>query len=155
VNYITKQGAYALQRELTHLRTVDRPKIVREVSDAAAQGDRSENAEYIYGKKKLREIDRRMRFLKKRLDDAHLVDPSERKNEAKVFFGATVELVDEHGRQRKVQIVGVDEIDVDAGKISYVSPLGAQLLKKEVGDTFVLRSLNGNVEYEITSVAYL
>jgi transcription elongation factor GreB len=155
VNYITKVGAHAMQAELTRLRNVDRPKIVREVQDAAAQGDRSENAEYIYGKKKLREIDRRMRFLKKRLDDAEVLDPSTRKGEERIFFGATVELEDEDGNTKRVQIVGVDEVDVSQGKISYASPIGAQMLRKKAGDSFTLRSLNGELEYTIVSVDYV
>jgi transcription elongation factor GreB len=155
VNYITKTGAHVLQAELTRLRSVDRPKIVREVSDAAAQGDRSENAEYIYGKKKLREIDRRMRFLKKRLDDAEVLDPSTRTGEQRIFFGATVELEDEDGNKKRVQVVGVDEVDVGQGKISYASPLGAQMLRKKAGDSFNLRSLNGELEYTILRVEYL
>jgi transcription elongation factor GreB len=155
VNYITKAGANLLQSELTRLRSIDRPKIVREVSDAAAQGDRSENAEYIYGKKKLREIDRRMRFLKKRLDDAEVLDPSTRKGEERVFFGATVELLDEDDNTKHVQIVGVDEVDATHGKISYASPLGAQMLRKKVGDSFTLRSLNGELEYTIVRVDYI
>lgn len=153
MNYITKQGV--LQAELTRLRSVDRPKIVREVSDAAAQGDRSENAEYIYGKKKLREIDRRMRFLKKRLDDAEVVDPSTRRGEVRAFFGATVTLEDEDGNEKQVQIVGVDEVDATTGKISYASPLGAQMLRKQAGDSFILRSINGEIEYSIVKVEYL
>lgn len=144
-----------LQAELTRLRSVDRPKIVREVSDAAAQGDRSENAEYIYGKKKLREIDRRMRFLKKRLDDAEVVDPSTRRGEVRAFFGATVTLEDEDGNEKQVQIVGVDEVDATTGKISYASPLGAQMLRKQAGDSFILRSINGEIEYSIVKVEYL
>jgi transcription elongation factor GreB len=155
LNYITRQGALRLQAELTRIRTVDRPKIVREVSDAAAQGDRSENAEYIYGKKKLREIDKRMRFLKKRLDDAEVLDPSTRKGEERVFFGATVELEDEDGNLRTVQIVGVDEVDVSQGKISYASPLGAQMLRKKAGDTFTLKAQSGEVEYSVLRVAYI
>src|SRR5262249_16551195 len=109
-NYITPAGYKRLVDELIDLRTVQRPKIVQEVCDAAAQGDRSENAEYIYGKRKLREIDRRMRFLGKRIDAAVVVDPSEKRG-AKVFFGATVILEDDDGNGQEVQLVGEDEID--------------------------------------------
>jgi transcription elongation factor GreB len=154
VNYITKRGVLALQAELTHLRTTVRPKIVREVTEAAAQGDRSENAEYIYGKKKLREIDKRMRFLKKRIDDAEVLDPSARAGETRVFFGATVTVEDEDCKVRILQIVGIDEVDVTAGRVSYASPIGAQMLRKRAGDNFTLKALNGETEYTILAVLY-
>src|ERR1700722_2263630 len=117
-NYIPPDGARRLSEELGRLRTVERPKTVQEVSDAAAQGDRSENAEYIYGKKRLREIDRRMRFLTKRLESAQVVDPKQQKGD-KVFFGATVELEDEDGGRSVYRIVGEDEVDGGAGQISW------------------------------------
>lgn len=153
-NYITKEGALRLQAELTRLRTVDRPKIVREVADAAAQGDRSENAEYIYGKKKLREIDRRMHWLIKRIDAAEILDPKERAHQDQVFFGATVDLEDEDGNTRTLQIVGVDEVDADQGKISYVSPLGRAMLKRKTGESFAFHKPNGEIEYTILAVRY-
>ena len=110
-NYITKEGAKRLQDELAHLRSKERPKVVQEVSDAAAQGDRSENAEYIYGKKRLREIDRRMRFLTKRLEAAAVVDPRADAG-GKVVFGAWVDLEDENGDAKTYRIVGEDEIGI-------------------------------------------
>jgi transcription elongation factor GreB len=136
--YLTKEGADALQAEIDDLRR-QRPKIVQEVSDAAAQGDRSENAEYIYGKKKLREIDRRMRFLLKRFDDVVIIDTKTRVGETKIFFGATVQVEDEDGIQKVFQLVGRDEIDAKLGKISFESPMGKAMLGKAVGDTFVVR----------------
>ena len=124
-NYITPPGYKRLVDELVHLRTIARPKIVQEVSDAAAQGDRSENAEYIYGKRKLREIDRRMRFLGKRIDAAVVVDPAEKRGASdRVFFGATVLVEDDDGAEQELQLVGEDEIDAARKKISWRSPIG-------------------------------
>ena len=155
-NYITRGGAKKLQEELVQLRTKQRPKVVQDVADAAAQGDRSENAEYIYGKKKLREIDRRIHLLTKRLESAHVVDPEQRPAELRdrIFFGATVEVEDEDGGRARYQIVGADEIDTSRGRISYRSPLGFALLKKREGDTVVLRRPSGEVELTIVSIAY-
>ncbi|MFS8068247.1 MAG: transcription elongation factor GreB [Byssovorax sp.] len=152
-NYITPEGARRLTDELARLGGVDRPHIVKEVTEAAAQGDRSENAEYIYGKKKLREIDRRMRYLRKRLEIAVIVDPSKQKGD-KVFFGATVELEDEGGTRSTHQIVGEDEIDTKATKISWRSPIGRALLGKSVGDVITVRRPAGEIEIEILSVRY-
>src|SRR5208282_6759159 len=123
-NYITLAGAKRLQEELGHLRTKERHKVVREVSDAAAQGDRSENAEYIYGKKRLREIDRRIHFLTRRLESAVLVAPGEQRADGRVFFGATVQIEDEDGGRTRYQIVGEDEIDLTRGRVSWRSPIG-------------------------------
>ncbi len=152
--YITRAGAKRLQDELLSLRTKQRPKIVQEVADAAAQGDRSENAEYIYGKKKLREIDRRMHFLIKRLESAMVIDPKDRpvSERERVFFGATVDIEDEDGRVTTYQIVGEDEIDLAAKHISYKSPLGAALMKKKAGDTVVLRKPQGEEDVTIVAV---
>jgi transcription elongation factor GreB len=152
-NYITRAGAKRLQEELGRLRSKDRPKIVQEVSDAAAQGDRSENAEYIYGKRKLREIDRRMQFLTKRLEKAVIVEPRTDGTQ-KVFFGAIVDVEDEDGVRTTYQIVGEDEIDLGAKRISWRSPLGRTLLGKKCDDTVVLRKPNGEVELTILAVAY-
>lgn len=152
-NYITPAGAKKLQAELARLRSVDRPKVVQEVADAAAQGDRSENAEYIYGKKKLREIDRRMHFLTKRLESAQVVLP--RTDTERIFFGAVVEVGDEDGNVSKVRIVGEDEIDLARGHISYKSPLGKALLKKEVGDVIRFKKPSGDAELEVVSVTYV
>jgi transcription elongation factor GreB len=132
-NYITAEGARRLQDELAGLRSKQRPRIVQEVADAAAQGDRSENAEYIYGKKKLREIDRRIHYLTKRLETAVVVSPEERAD-GRIFFGATVEVEDEDGVNAIYQIVGEDETNPQAGRISWRSPLGRALLNKKEGD---------------------
>jgi transcription elongation factor GreB len=153
-NYITPAGARKLQAELAHLRSKERPKVVQEVADAAAQGDRSENAEYIYGKKRLREIDRRIHFLTRRLESAVPVAPDTARPEGKVFFGATVEIEDEDGSRARYQIVGEDEIDLSCGKVSWRSPIGRSLLKKEVGDTVLVRRPNGEVEITIVEVTY-
>lgn len=144
-----------MQDELSRLRS-QRPAIVQDVADAAAQGDRSENAEYIYGKKKLREIDRRIHFLTKRLELATVVDPKERPEgeRGRVFFGATVDVEDEDGKTATYQIVGADEIDLARGKISYESPLGRSLLKRAEGDSVLVRKPNGEVELTIVSIRY-
>ncbi len=152
-NYMTPAGYKRLSEELTRLRTIDRPKVVQEVSDAAAQGDRSENAEYIYGKKKLREIDRRMRFLGKRIDAAQVVDPSQQRG-SKVFFGATVILEDDDGNEQHLQLVGEDEIDVTAGKISWRSPIGAALFGKEEGTDVKVITPSGRKSFTIAEVKY-
>src|SRR5580658_5026784 len=154
-NYITPLGAKRLQEELGALRSKERPKVVQEVSDAAAQGDRSENAEYIYGKKRLREIDRRIRFLTKRLDSAVIVGTTEARSHTKVFFGAIVEIEDEDGARTTYQIVGEDEIDLARGRVSWRSPIGRSLLKREAGDTVILRRPSGEVELTIVSVTYV
>ena len=152
-NYITPAGARKLSEELGRLRCVERARVVQEVADAAAQGDRSENAEYIYGKKKLREIDRRMRYLTKRLESAVVVNPAEQRGD-KVFFGATVEVEEESGAKRVYQIVGEDESDSAAGRISWRSPVGRALLGKHAGDVIVVRRPLGEVEIELLAVRY-
>jgi len=152
-NYITPEGARRLSEELGRLRSVERPKTVQEVADAAAQGDRSENAEYIYGKKRLREIDRRMRYLTQRLERAVVVDPKAQRGD-KVFFGATVEVEDEDGRRQTFRIVGEDEIDSQAARISWRSPVGRALLGKRVGDVITVRRPAGEVELEIVALRY-
>jgi len=155
-HYITRAGARRMQDELVALRTKQRPKIVQDVADAAAQGDRSENAEYIYGKKKLREIDRRIHYLTKRLETATVVGPADRDgSEAdRVFFGATVAIEDDDGKAVTYQIVGADEIDLAKGRISYRSPLGRALLKRKVGDTVVFQKPSGEAELTVVSIAY-
>jgi transcription elongation factor GreB len=152
-NYITREGARRLQEELADLRSRQRPKIVQEVADAAAQGDRSENAEYIYGKKKLREIDRRIHWLTKRLESATVVEPRTDGVQA-IFFGAIVEVEGEDGARATYRIVGEDEIDLDRGHISWRSPLGRSLLKRRAGDTIVFRRPSGEVELTVVSVRY-
>lgn len=155
-HYITRVGARRMQDELVELRTKQRPKIVQDVADAAAQGDRSENAEYIYGKKKLREIDRRIHYLTKRLETATVVGPDDREGGStdRVFFGATVGIEDEDGNELTYQIVGADEIDLAKRRISYRSPLGRALLKRQVGDTVVFKKPSGEAELTVVSIAY-
>jgi transcription elongation factor GreB len=152
-NYITPEGAKRLADELLQLRSIERPKTVREVTDAAAQGDRSENAEYIYGKKRLREIDRRLNFLAKRLDAAVLVDPKAQQGD-KAFFGATIDVEDENGGRRTYVIVGEDETDSNAGRISWRSPIGRALLGKRAGEVVVVQRPAGLTEIEVLAVRY-
>jgi transcription elongation factor GreB len=154
-NYITREGARKLQEELADLRTRQRPKIVQEVADAAAQGDRSENAEYIYGKRKLREIDRRMHWLTRRLESATVVEPRAPEGAGdRVFFGAVVEVEDENGTRATYRIVGEDEIDLKRGHISWRSPLGRVLLKRTTGDVVLFRRPSGEIELTILRVRY-
>jgi transcription elongation factor GreB len=151
--YITPEGAKRLRAELDQLWTVERPRVTQEVADAAAQGDRSENAEYIYGKRRLREIDRRVRFLAKRLDD--LVVVTEAPGDAsRVFFGAWVTLEDEDGEEVTYRIVGPDESDVDKGWISMDAPVARALLGKRDGDEVTVRRPKGDITYTITAVRY-
>jgi transcription elongation factor GreB len=152
-HYITREGAKRLQEELARLLSTDRRKIVQEVADAAAQGDRSENAEYIYGKKKLREIDRRIHWLTKRLESTTVVDPR-RDAVDTVFFSAYVDVEDEDGACATYRIVGEDEIDLDRGHVSWRSPIGRALLRRRAGDTIVLTRPNGQVELTIVAVKY-
>ncbi len=152
-NYITRPGYTRLLGELTELATVERPKVVREVSDAAAEGDRSENAAYIYGKKRLREIDRRMRFLQKRIDAAEVVDVKQQRGK-RVFFGATVEVEDDDGQVLNYQIVGVDEVEAGHGRISWKSPIGKALLSKKIGDSVVVKWHAGERELTIVDIRY-
>jgi transcription elongation factor GreB len=152
-NYLTPDGAAKLKEELLQLVKAERPKVVSEVAEAAAQGDRSENAEYIYGKKRLREIDRRIRFLEKRLENAVVVQPGE--NAAnEVRFGATVEVQDEDGNTKSYTVVGSDEAAPSAGCVSYHSPLGKALLKRKVGDVVTVVRPAGPIELEIIAIRY-
>ncbi|MDP2810729.1 MAG: transcription elongation factor GreB [Rhodocyclaceae bacterium] len=153
-NYMTTTGHRCLKNELAHLVKVERPNMVQVVSWAAGNGDRSENGDYIYGKKRLREIDRRIRFLMKRLDSAVVVDPSDREATDRVFFGATVTVADADGREATWQIVGIDEADAGQGRISWVSPLAGALLKSREGDRVRFRSPAGPCEMEIVEVRY-
>ena len=151
--YITPQGKARLEEELRYLWKVKRPQVTKSVSEAAAQGDRSENAEYIYGKKQLREIDSRVRFLSKRLDDMVVVDriPDDQK---KVNFGAWVELEDEDGNIKHYRIVGPDEFDLKQGLISVDSPLAQALLNKSEGDDIQVQGPNGMIEHYLSKVQY-
>ena len=153
--YITRAGADRLHRELVHLLNEERPIVTAEVSAAAAQGDRSENAEYIYGKKRLREIDRRIRFLQRRLDACTVVEPKEQQDRERVYFGATVTLEDEEGATSRYQVVGPDEIDARGGCVSMDSPIGRALLGKRVGDLVEVHRPRGAVELTILLIEYL
>ena len=153
-NYMTKNGYGRLRAELAHLMNEERPNVVQVVSWAASNGDRSENGDYLYGKKRLREIDRRMRFLTKRLEIAEVVDPSLQPNKDQVFFGATVVYCDKAGEDHRVTIVGVDEAEPLQGCISWISPVARALIKAREGDTVTLRTPAGIDELEILEVIY-
>lgn len=153
-NYITPAGYRKLVDELEFLHTRKRPEVVNALADAAAEGDRSENAEYIYRKRQLRQIDGRMRFLSKRLDNVVVVNPAEQKRRDRVFFGATVTVEDEQGETHTWRIVGSDEIDGGEGAISWQSPVGRALLGKEVGDTVAVRWDQGARELTIAEIEY-
>lgn len=152
-NYITPAGHRRLNEELSRLWKIDRPKLVETIAWAASNGDRSENGDYIYGKRKLREIDRRIRFLSKRLDSAVVVDNAGKEHE-RVYFGATVTYVDQSGERHAVSIVGVDELDPARGRVSWISPIGTALLKASAGDVVTLRTPRGAEEIEIVDVRY-
>jgi transcription elongation factor GreB len=150
---ITPRGYQKYKEELERLWHVDRPKIVQEVSDAAALGDRSENAEYIYGKKKMREIDRRIEFLSKLMDKLQVIDPKEVSYD-RVKFGATVVIEDEEGVEKTYQIVGEDEVDAKVGHISTVSPMGRALLNRKVGDSVLVNRPAGELEVTVIDIRY-
>ncbi len=154
-NYLTRQGYEAMRMELAQLIKVERPSVVQIVSWAASNGDRSENGDYIYGKKRLREIDRRMRFLTKRLEVAHVVDTADQAGQDQVFFGATVQYIDQTGQTVRIKIVGVDEVDPLNGHISWVSPVARALLKSREGDTVTLESPTGLQTLDIIEVSYV
>jgi transcription elongation factor GreB len=152
--YLTRAGAERMHAELLTLLNEERPKITAEVSAAAAQGDRSENAEYIYGKRRLREIDRRIRFLQRRLDTCTIVVPEEQTDTERVWFGARVTLEDEDGTRRTYQIVGPDEIDASGARVSVESPLGRSLLGKRRGEEVTVRRPRGEVDVVICDIRY-
>jgi transcription elongation factor GreB len=152
-NHITQAGYSRLKNELDHLWKVERPEVVKTVAWAASNGDRSENGDYIYGKKRLREIDRRIRFLTRRLDLAEVVRPGNRDAD-QVFFGATVTVCDEEGKERTVTIVGMDEVDPARGRVSWISPIAKALLKARLGDVVTFRSPAGVQELEVVDVCY-
>ena len=152
-NYITPGGYRRLQEELAHLWKVERPPVVTTVAWAAANGDRSENGDYIYGKRRLREIDRRMRYLSKTLDRAVVVDNAGKAHD-RVRFGATVTIAGESGDERDVTIVGVDELDAGDTRISWRSPLARALLTAKVGDTVTVRAPRGPEQVEVVAIRY-
>lgn len=153
-NYITPQGYQRLRDELLQLIDVDRPEVVRIVHWAASNGDRSENGDYIYGKRRLREIDRRIRFLTKRMDLACVIDPSIHHGSEQVFFGATVSYRNQAGVEHTVTILGIDELDPLNGKISWIAPVARALTKAHQGDVVMLQTPAGVEQLEITAVAY-
>jgi transcription elongation factor GreB len=154
-NYMTRTGYEALRSELDALLRVERPRMVETVAWAAGNGDRSENGDYIYGKKRLREIDRRIRFLIKRIESAEVVDPAQRQDSDQVFFGASVTIADvDGGPEQTWQIVGVDEADAGSGRISWISPLARALLKSREGDVVRFMSPAGPREVEVVEVRY-
>lgn len=152
-NYITPRGLKRLREEQRYRRHVERPKVVDEVAWAASLGDRSENAEYIYGKKRLREIDRRLRWLDKRIIAAEPVDPAADRGDV-VYFGATVVLAWSDGVERTLELVGEDEIETDKGRVSWRSPIGRALMRRREGDTVALDQPDGRVEIELLEVLY-
>ena len=153
-NYMTPDGHRHLQGELQQLLREERPKVVEVVAWAAGNGDRSENGDYLYGKKRLREIDRRIRFLSKRLESAEIVDPSRQTRRDQVFFGASVTYADRHGNERTVTIVGVDEADLERGQVSWISPIARALLKAQEGDVVELRTPSGPERIEVVEIRY-
>ncbi|MEH3087288.1 MAG: transcription elongation factor GreB [Xylophilus ampelinus] len=153
-NYITPQGYARLRAELLDLIDAERPRVVEIVHWAAGNGDRSENGDYLYGKKRLREIDRRIRFLTKRLEIAEVTDPSVHAGSDQVFFGATVVYADDAGEERTVTILGVDEADASQGQVSWVSPIAQALIKSRVGDVPRLATPAGPQDIEVLAVSY-
>lgn len=152
-NYITNIGFLKLRKELDDLLRVERPQVTKTVAWAASNGDRSENADYIYGKKRLREIDKRSRFLSSRLENAVVIYPENIKSE-KVQFGATVMILDDEGTEKTFSIVGVDELNSEKNHISWKSPIGSSLIGKEVGDTISVITPNGLRNFELVNIIY-
>ncbi len=153
-NYITPAGHQRMKDELLHLLDEERPEIVKIVSWAASNGDRSENGDYQYGKKRLREIDRRIYFLTKRLEDVLVVDPEARDQTDQIFFGATVCYADETGLETTIAIVGVDEVDMEKNHVSWISPIAKALIKAREGDTIQFQTPEGLKELDILKVTY-
>lgn len=152
-NYITPEGFQCLKDEFSKLWNGERPALVQTISWAASNGDRSENADYIYGKRRLREIDKRLRFLSKRLETAEVVDSSTREAD-QIFFGATVTVLDETNKEATYRIVGVDEIDTKKGYVSWISPIAKALLQARVGDVVTVKSPAGELELEVLKITY-
>lgn len=153
-NYMTPESFATLQAELRQLMRIERPKIVEIVAWAAGNGDRSENGDYIFGKKRLREIDRRVRYLTKRLESAEVVDPAKQQGLQRVFFGATVTYARQDGSEHTVKLVGQDEADATHGKISWLSPVARTLMKSQEGDTVTLHSPGGSEPLEVLEIRY-
>jgi len=153
-NYMTPAGYTQMEAEFNQLWKVERPRLVETISWAASNGDRSENGDYIYGKKRLREVDRRIRFLSKRLEHAEVVDPATREETDQVFFGATVTVADQDGSESTYAIVGTDEADAGRGRIAWISPMARALLKAREGDTVSVQTPDGRREVEIVEVRY-
>jgi len=153
-NYITPTGFKRLKSEALHLLDKERPELVKVIHWAASNGDRSENADYIYGKRRLREIDRRIHFLTKRLDIAVVVDHGEREEPDQVFFGATVTVVTQDGQEKIYSIIGIDEADASRGRISWISPLAQALIKASKGDSVTVKTPGGDEALEIVAVEY-
>jgi len=153
-NYITPAGIAAMRAELHALRRVERPEVVATVSWAAGNGDRSENGDYIYGKKRLRQIDGRIRRLLKRLEIAEVLDPAAQPDKDRIFFGATVRYEDQHEEERTIRIVGTDEAEIEKNEVSWVSPIARALMRKEVGDVALLQTPDGEVEIEVLAISY-
>jgi transcription elongation factor GreB len=152
-NYMTPPCFHRLSEELTQLLQTERPQVTQLVQWAASNGDRSENADYLYGKRRLREIDRRIRFLSQRLDASVVIEPAEQNSE-KIQFGATVLIQDEERARRTITIVGVDEVDTTRGRLSWQSPIGKSLIGKEVGDEVVVLTPTGEKSFEVIDVSY-
>jgi transcription elongation factor GreB len=155
-SYLTKNGFLMLRHELNHLLKVERPKVVTDVSWAASNGDRSENGDYIYGKKRLRQIDSRVKYLLIQIEDSTIVNPLEQVNKDQIFFGATVSYLNlSTNKNNTIQIVGVPEIDTAQNKISWISPIAKSLLGKRVGDISIFETPSGDVEIEILEIKYV
>lgn len=154
-NYMTPEGFARMRDELNMLMRKERPEVVKVVTWAAGNGDRSENGDYIYGKKRLREIDRRVRYLSKRLANAEVVDAAKRAKTDQVFFGATVTTANAQDKERTVKIVGVDEVDLEKGHVSWISPIAKALMRAHEGDVVNLRTPAGIEELEIVKVRYV
>jgi transcription elongation factor GreB len=153
-NYMTPEGHRRMRDELRHLLRVERPKVVETVAWAAGNGDRSENGDYIYGKRRLHEIDRRIRFLSRRLESAEVVDAQQQKNRDQVFFGATVTYANRRGTEMTITIVGVDEADLDRGQVSWLSPVARALMTAREGDVVELRAPAGVEQIEVLAIRY-
>ena len=153
-NYITPEGYRRLREEYDALFGGERPKLLETIAWAAANGDRSENADYQYGRRRLREVDRRINFLARRMKEAKVTEPARQPDKSRVWFGATVTLADEHGNERVVSLVGEDEADAGAGRISFHSPLARAIRGAAVGDLRTVRLPSGEKDYEVLAICY-